>query len=85
MLDPREAAMVNWIVYDNYNVNVAVQKVCKILSRLRRPVTLHEFLVINPDTYLGFHGVGVASALQLKLLRIQFLTDYPELRDKYNV
>lgn len=77
--------MMNWFVYDNYNVNIAVQKVCKILSRLGRPVTLHEFLVINPDSYLGFHGVGVASARHLRLLRIQFLTDYPELREKYDV
>lgn len=84
MIDPKEADMMNWFVNETYNVNVPVQKVCKILSRLRKPVTLHEFLVINPDTYLGFHGIGVASAVQLRLLRIWFLTEYPELREKYN-
>jgi hypothetical protein len=53
-----QTALIDWCLTPKYNVNMGAQLACKILYRMKKPVTAGEWLNINPNTYRGLYGVG---------------------------
>lgn len=62
-----------WVFFadENYRCVKAVQVACKLLDRLGKPVTVKEFLQIDPLTYRGYYGVSDALNRDLSRFRRQ--------------